>query len=134
MNPKTSCLKLEYLSSYWLPFLLDLAMPPRTADARVIDVGALWTPRSIGTAMARLWTIDDQRLLPLVDVTGNAADRCPITLEKLLDPVLLSDGQVYERRAVLQWLAAHSSSPCTNKALEHKSVLKLLSQLEQGHV
>ena len=84
-----------------------------------------WRAHDIGTAMARLWTIDDSRLVPLVDVTGNATDRCPITLEQLLDPVLLSDGQVYERGAVLQWLAAHSSSPCTNEALQHKSVLKL---------
>ena len=60
-----------------------------------------------------------------MDVRGATADRCPITLDNFVDPVLLSDGHVYERTAILQWLGHHDTAPCTNVVLPHKSALKL---------
>ena len=36
---------------------------------------------------------------------------CPITLGLLVDPVLAEDGQIYERKAIEQWLKSHDGSP-----------------------
>ena len=40
---------------------------------------------------------------------------CPITMEVMTEPVILTDGHVYERAAIRRWLASHSTSPVTNK-------------------
>jgi hypothetical protein len=40
--------------------------------------------------------MDTHALLPLLDVQSNATGCCPLTLEEMIDPVLLSDGRVYE--------------------------------------
>jgi Mg-chelatase subunit ChlD len=39
---------------------------------------------------------------------------CPITYEMMTDPVILSDGQTYERQAIEQWLQTHNTSPLSN--------------------
>lgn len=38
---------------------------------------------------------------------------CPITLSKMSDPVVTSDGQTYERTAIEDWLKTHDTSPLT---------------------
>ena len=38
---------------------------------------------------------------------------CPITLTKMSDPVVTSDGQTYERTAIEDWLKTHDTSPLT---------------------
>jgi hypothetical protein len=47
---------------------------------------------------------------------GNLEDllHCPITQERMVDPVILMDGFSYERRAIENWLRNHSRSPMTN--------------------
>lgn len=42
---------------------------------------------------------------------------CPITQDLMRDPVLIGDGHTYERDAIKQWLAGHSTSPMTNAPL-----------------
>ena len=42
---------------------------------------------------------------------------CPITMTRPRDPVLLSDGHVYERGAIDTWLERSRSSPMTREAL-----------------
>jgi len=52
------------------------------------------------------------------DKEGKAAVEamvCPITMAKPAEPVLLSDGHVYERRAIDAWLAKHQTSPLTRE-------------------
>lgn len=44
---------------------------------------------------------------------------CPITHAPLLDPVAAGDGFTYERWAIKQWLATHSTSPMTRELLPH---------------
>jgi hypothetical protein len=39
---------------------------------------------------------------------------CPISQDIMDDPVVLSDGQSYEKRAILTWLQTNSTSPVTN--------------------
>lgn len=48
---------------------------------------------------------------------------CPITLEIMADPVIASDGFVYERAAIEQWLLRHKSSPSTNKPLDSATLI-----------
>ncbi len=38
---------------------------------------------------------------------------CPITTQIMKDPVILTDGHVYERQAIEQWLRTHNTSPIT---------------------
>lgn len=39
---------------------------------------------------------------------------CPITTQIMTDPVILTDGHVYERSAIQKWLQTHNTSPITN--------------------
>jgi hypothetical protein len=47
---------------------------------------------------------------------------CPITTEIMSDPVMLTDGQVYEKKAIQKWLVAHNTSPLT-KIIVDKNIL-----------
>jgi len=98
----------------------------------VHDLSAKFSPTVVGSALARLWTIDNTRLVPVIDIRGNCA-LCPITLEPLKDPLMLTDGSVYEREAILDWLARHETAPCTNIVLSHKTVLRLTPLHEVIH-
>jgi hypothetical protein len=42
---------------------------------------------------------------------------CPISYEIMTDPVVASDGQTYQRGALLQWLQVRQISPLTNQPL-----------------
>jgi hypothetical protein len=39
---------------------------------------------------------------------------CPITLKRMVDPVIAADGHTYERLAILEWFEKHARSPVTN--------------------
>jgi hypothetical protein len=39
---------------------------------------------------------------------------CPITMDIMQDPVVTSDGHVYEKRAIQKWLLTNNKSPLTN--------------------
>lgn len=47
---------------------------------------------------------------------------CPITLEVLVDPVVLEDGFTYERDALVDWLRMNNTSPMTGNVLKHSGV------------
>lgn len=47
---------------------------------------------------------------------------CPISMEIMTDPVLLTDGQVYEKQYIEKWLKTHNTSPLT-KALVKKDMI-----------
>jgi hypothetical protein len=60
-----------------------------------------------------------------IDVEDNSVPAsfvCPITLQIMRDPVLLSDGLSYERVVIENWLANNRTSPMTNEFLVHKTV------------
>uniref|UniRef100_A0A383VC19 U-box domain-containing protein n=1 Tax=Tetradesmus obliquus TaxID=3088 RepID=A0A383VC19_TETOB len=42
---------------------------------------------------------------------------CPITHEVFVDPVVAADGITYERKAIVDWLGSHNTSPMTNSVL-----------------
>jgi len=47
---------------------------------------------------------------------------CPITQELMTDPVIISDGTVYERTAIEHWLRQNQKSPLTNLPLETTAI------------
>ncbi|XP_057532700.1 U-box domain-containing protein 15 [Amaranthus tricolor] len=48
---------------------------------------------------------------------------CPITLEIMTDPVIVSTGQTYERESIQKWLESnHRTCPKTGQVLEHLSI------------
>ena len=49
--------------------------------------------------------------------------RCPITLDIMHDPVFLTDGHVFEREAIEDWLQHSSISPLTGKPLSDTRVV-----------
>eukprot|EP00892_Ulva_mutabilis_P003541 jgi/Ulvmu1/1559/UM110_0022.1 len=57
---------------------------------------------------------------------------CPISREVMENPVLASDGHVYERAQIEAWLKAHQTSPMTNMAMrpEVRPVLSLRSEIQ----
>ena len=48
---------------------------------------------------------------------------CPITQERMIDPVIAADGISYERTAIQKWLTKKNTSPKTNLDLEHKELI-----------
>ena len=48
---------------------------------------------------------------------------CPITQERMIDPVIAADGISYERTAIQKWLTDNDTSPKTNLDLEHKELI-----------
>lgn len=49
--------------------------------------------------------------------------RCPISLELMKDPVIVSTGQTYERSCIQKWLdAGHKTCPKTQQALLHTAL------------
>ncbi|CAN0927412.1 U-box domain-containing protein 15 [Linum grandiflorum] len=48
---------------------------------------------------------------------------CPITLEIMVDPVIIASGQTYERESIQKWLEAnHMTCPKTRQTLENTSI------------
>lgn len=45
---------------------------------------------------------------------------CPITMEIMYNPVIASDGKIYEHDAIKRWLKENDRSPITNETLEPK--------------
>src|SRR4051812_24242490 len=50
---------------------------------------------------------------------------CPITSALLVDAVITSDGQTYERTAIAKWLTDHDTSPATNLRLSNKTLISV---------
>lgn len=98
-----------------------------------LDVAPLFPPRLLGAALAKVWGVDGQQLVPTMDSSGAEAC-CPITLQTMHDPTLLADGYVYERDAISRWLRGHSRAPCTNVSLPHKHLLRLAPLAEAVQV
>lgn len=48
---------------------------------------------------------------------------CPITQQIMVDPVITSDGQTYEREAIEQWLTTSRKSPLTNVFLANSTLI-----------
>ena len=56
---------------------------------------------------------------------------CPITYDLMLEPVKASDGYIYEKAAIVDWLKKHGTSPFTREVLTQE----LISQNElQNHI
>jgi hypothetical protein len=48
---------------------------------------------------------------------------CPITMELMKDPVMASDGHVYERSAIEEWFQQHDTSPLTNLKIKNTELI-----------
>ena len=48
--------------------------------------------------------------------------KCPITMELIVDPVLATDGRLYEREAIEKWLQTNRTSPVTNEPMEQQLI------------
>jgi len=59
-----------------------------------------------------------------IDYTDAPSDMlCPITCEIMKDPVICSDGNTYERKAIERWLLTNNKSPSTNLPLVNKTLI-----------
>ena len=49
---------------------------------------------------------------------------CPITLDLMVDPVIVATGQTYDRTSITRWIrAGHSTCPKTGQKLAHKDLI-----------
>lgn len=48
---------------------------------------------------------------------------CPITMDIMSDPVMLTDGHVYERKAIEKWLETNNKSPLTNNPIKKDIII-----------
>lgn len=58
---------------------------------------------------------------------------CPLTMEIMFDPVLDSDGNTYERRALLEWLKENRTSPISRQPLNDRMVIPNIALREAIH-
>ena len=86
-------------------------MTSRGSTNFVLDVAGRFDPKLIGSGLAKLWIVHEQKLL------SSACTECPITLEPIKYPALLCDGDVFEESAISQWLEKNNTAPCTNLGL-----------------
>jgi len=67
-----------------------------------------------------------QLIEPVAEDDGNddipKAFQCPITREVMFDPVLDSEGNTYERAALLTWLSDHHTSPVSRQPLSQRTI------------
>ncbi|XP_010451933.1 PREDICTED: U-box domain-containing protein 16 [Camelina sativa] len=67
---------------------------------------------------------DFRRHKSLSDANIPADFRCPITLELMRDPVVISTGQTYDRESIDLWIqSGHSTCPKTGQVLKHTSLI-----------
>ena len=103
--------------------------------ARVLDFSISFDPEFIATSLARIWKLEKGKFVRRRDANDHAVDNCPISLEPMQDPVLMSDGHIYEKDSILQWLASgNKCSPCTRAELKHKWVLRLQPYIQTTEV
>lgn len=50
--------------------------------------------------------------------------QCPILQGRMEDPVILENGQTYERKAIAKWLESHNADPITNQDLKDKRLIR----------
>lgn len=48
---------------------------------------------------------------------------CPLTMEAMVDPVIDSEGNTFERKALLEWLSRHRVSPVSRQPLNSQLVV-----------
>ena len=90
---------------------------PGLADNPIFNA-ALFLPSEPGSSMAISATAGENASLPVAEAPPSFF--CPITQDLMRDPVLIGDGHTYERDAIKQWLAGHSTSPMTNAPLDEQ--------------
>ncbi|XWS35399.1 hypothetical protein CRYUN_Cryun21dG0123000 [Craigia yunnanensis] len=67
---------------------------------------------------------DHRRRKSISDVTIPADFRCPISLELMRDPVVVTSGQTYDRESINQWIdSGHNSCPKTGQTLAHTNLI-----------
>lgn len=62
---------------------------------------------------------------PITELDENAPPeyKCPITLSIMIDPVIMPDGQTYERHAIEQALEINPLSPVTRRPMEFEDAI-----------
>lgn len=94
--------------------------------ARVWDFSASFEPKTVATAMARIWKLDGWKFTTVHDANNRPVDHCPISLEPMEDPVLVCDGHIYDRNSITQWIAeGNKLSPCVGEDLAHTKLLRI---------
>ena len=63
-----------------------------------------------------------RRHLDMLDARAPMQYRCPISHEIMADPVIISDGQTFERASIDAWLRRNNTSPITNEPLASKTL------------
>ena len=139
VHPRRGCRALHIFASHSLClWIVDRCLAElfdndagRVAMARVLDFSVSFEPEFIATSLARIWKLEGGKFVRRRDVHDHAVDTCPISLEQMQDPVLMSDGHIYEKDSILQWLASgNKCSPCTRAELAHKWVLRLCPYIQ----
>ncbi|KAK6926951.1 Armadillo [Dillenia turbinata] len=78
------------------------------------DMGLTATEKSTAVSCSGQASKDGSQKLPVIPDDF----RCPISLELMKDPVIVSTGQTYERSCIEKWLeAGHGTCPKTQQAL-----------------
>lgn len=73
----------------------------------------------------------DSGKAPVTDDEPRKCFECPISLQRLVDPVVGPDGWTYSRDAIEQWLGADQTSPMTKQRM---AIMDLVSNILMRHI
>ena len=112
-----------------------------TANAAA-DTAAVGTAVSVPTDSAALPPTSGMEAEAEAETEASASApdeyRCPLTLELMVDPVVAMDGNTYERSAIAEWFAVHTTSPLTREEIQpvlvpNMAIRKLISAHRQAN-
>lgn len=132
---RTRWIRLEFFCTYTREVAIPLQLEPAVVHNLVAKMGDLdfTTQAAFQTVVDDLVTLQKQILRQQRGIPDEFI--CPITLERMTDPVIASDGHTYERSGIEEWLATgHRTSPRTNlplRNLELRPDPKLRARLEE---
>lgn len=109
---------------------LDGQHNPRDDDESVSSVDSICDHSTLGVINEN---DDDMSSISV----ASGMPLCPISGQKMRDPVVAGDGHTYDRSSISRWLKTSNISPLTGTVMPHKCLVPnylLISSLQRGEV
>jgi len=109
--------KIEFFYAFLRDIARPLALQPQKVQTflQKLDGVQLSTKEALQVVIAALVILNRDSM-----GEDNFEFQCPITLERMFDPVKAADGNTYERKSIEDWLLTNDTSPLTNEPLANK--------------
>ena len=79
------------------------------------------------TAIIRIFDDEtiNQRVIEYILSDDASLIGCPITCDYMINPVVIADGNVYDRTGIMSWFSVKKESPLTRQNMENTAIIKV---------